>query len=153
MRCFNCKDINSKRNELSSTLIHVTTPLNDSVINPPQMSLVCQQSSRSSPNTTHELQASSITGQTSPNPSNTIPPPSTNNGCCNIYGCMVDVSKLAPAQRQQHAVMLLQHYHKLCNTNDPSSMFVSPPPIPNIESLYQSTISSHLHDRDRKSVV
>ena len=38
--------------------------------------------------------------------------------------------------------MLLQHYHKLCNTNDPSSMFVSPPPIPNIESLSQSTISS-----------
>ena len=26
--------------------------------------------------------------------------------------------------------------------NDPSSMFVSPPPIPNIESLSQSAISS-----------
>ena len=26
--------------------------------------------------------------------------------------------------------------------NDPSSIFVSPPPIPNIESLSQSTISS-----------
>ena len=26
--------------------------------------------------------------------------------------------------------------------NDPSSMFISPPPITNIESLYQSTISS-----------
>ena len=38
--------------------------------------------------------------------------------------------------------MLLQYYHKLCNTNDPTSMFVSPPPIPNIESLSQSTISS-----------
>ena len=38
--------------------------------------------------------------------------------------------------------MLLQHYHELCNTNDPSSMFVSPPPIPNIESLSRSTISS-----------
>ena len=55
---------------------------------------------------------------------------------------MVDVSKLKPPQRQQHAVMLLQHYHELCNTNDTSSMFVSPPPIPNIESLSQSTISS-----------
>ena len=55
---------------------------------------------------------------------------------------MVDVYKLTPAQRQQHAVMLLQHYHELCNTNDPSSMFVSPTPIPNIESLSQSTISS-----------
>ena len=38
--------------------------------------------------------------------------------------------------------MLLQHYYELCNTNDPSSIFVSPPPIPNIESFYQSTISS-----------
>ena len=38
--------------------------------------------------------------------------------------------------------MLLQNYHELCNTNDPSSMFVYPPPIPNIESLSQSTISS-----------
>ena len=55
---------------------------------------------------------------------------------------MVDVSNLTPEQRQQHAVMLLQHYHELCNTNDPSSLFVSPPPIPNIESLSQSTISS-----------
>ena len=55
---------------------------------------------------------------------------------------MADVTKLKPAQRQQHTVMLLQNYHELCNTNDPSSMFVSPPPIPNIESLSQSTISS-----------
>ena len=55
---------------------------------------------------------------------------------------MVDVSNLTPAQRQQHAVMLLQNYQDFCNTNDPSSMFVSPPPIPNIESLSQSTISS-----------
>ena len=38
--------------------------------------------------------------------------------------------------------MLLEHYHKLCNTNDPSSTFVSPPPIPNIEPFSQSTISS-----------
>ena len=55
---------------------------------------------------------------------------------------MVDVSKLTPAQRQQHAVMLLEHYHELCNTNDPSSTFISPPPIPNIESFSHSTISS-----------
>ena len=54
----------------------------------------------------------------------------------------MNVSKLTPAQQQQHAVMLLQNYHELCNTNDPSLMFVSPPPIPNIESLYQYTISS-----------
>ena len=38
--------------------------------------------------------------------------------------------------------MLLQQYHELCNKNNPSSMFVSPPPITNIELLYQSTISS-----------
>ena len=65
---------------------------------------------------------------------------------------MVDVSKLIPAQRQQHAVMLLEHYHELCNTNDPSSTFVYPPPIPNIESFSQSTISSlnsGLFDRNR----
>ena len=55
---------------------------------------------------------------------------------------MVDVSKLTTAQQQQHGVMLLQHYHELCNTNDPSSIFVSPPPITNIESFSQSTISS-----------
>ena len=55
---------------------------------------------------------------------------------------MVDVSKLTPAQRQQHAVILIHNYQELCNTNEPSSMFVSPPTIPNIESLSQSTISS-----------
>ena len=38
--------------------------------------------------------------------------------------------------------MLLQNYYKLCTTNDPSSMFVSPPPIPNIELLSKSTILS-----------
>ena len=69
-------------------------------------------------------------------------PQPNNNGSHNIYGCMVDVSKLTSAQLQQHYVMLLQHYHGLCDTNDPSSMFASPPPIPNIESLSQSTISS-----------
>ena len=55
---------------------------------------------------------------------------------------MVDLYKLTPAQQKQHTVMLHQRYHELCNTNDPSSMFVSPPPIPIIESLSQSTISS-----------
>ena len=38
--------------------------------------------------------------------------------------------------------MLIQHYNELCNTNEPSSMFVSPPPILKIESLSKSTISS-----------
>ena len=70
-----------------------------------------------------------------------MPLPSTKDGGQNIYGCMVDVSKLTPVQQQQYAVMLLQKYHELCNTNDPSSMFVYPPPIPNIESLSQSTVS------------
>ena len=55
---------------------------------------------------------------------------------------MVDVSKLTPAQRQQHVVILLQNYQELCNTDDTSSMFVSPPCILSIESFYKSTISS-----------
>ena len=80
--------------------------------------------------------------RTSPDPSNTMPRPSINDGSRNIYGCMVDVSNLTPAQRKKYDVMLPDHYHDLFNTNDPSSTFVSPPPIPNIESLSQSTISS-----------
>ena len=71
-----------------------------------------------------------------------MPPLFTKNRIRNIYGCMMDVSKLTPAQVQQHAMMLLQNYHDLCNTNKSSSMSVSPPPIPNIGSLSQSTISS-----------
>ena len=123
-------------------MIPTLPPWNYPFINPTQLSSVRQQSSSSSPNTTHELQASSIPGQTSPDPSNTMPPTSTNDGSHNIYGCMGDVSKLTPAQRQQHSVMLLEHYHELCNTNEPSSTFVSPSPIPNIESFSKSTISS-----------
>ena len=130
--CFNCKYSHSKSNEFSSLVIPVPPPLNDSFINPPRLSLVRQQSSSSSQNTTPESQASSISGRTSADPSDTMPPLSTKNGIRNIYGWMVDVSNLTPVQRQQHAIMLLQHYHKLCNTNNPSSMFVSPPPIPNI---------------------
>ena len=141
-KCLDSNHINSKSNEVSSPVIPVLPPWNDPFINPTQLSLVRQQSSSSSPNTTHELQASSIPGRTSPDPSNTMPPPSTNNGIRNMYGCMVDVYKLTPVQWQQHAVMLLQHYNELCNTNDPSSTFVSPPPITNIESFSQSTISS-----------
>ena len=110
-RCFNFKDSNPKRNYFPLPVIPLFPPLNDSVINPTQLSLVFQQSSRSSHNTTNELQAASIPGQTPPDPSNTMPPMSTNNGGRNIYGCMVDVSKLTSAQRQQHAVMLLQYYH------------------------------------------
>ena len=127
---------------MPSPVIPVPPLLNDSFINPTQLSSARQQSSRSSHNTTHELQSSSIPGRTSPDPSNIMSPDSTKNGGRNIFGCMVDVSKLTPAQRKHHAVMLLQHYHKLCNTNCPSSMFVSPPLILNIESLSQSTISS-----------
>ena len=102
-RRFNSKDSNSKINNFSSPVIPVPPLLNDSVINPPQLSLGCQQSSSSSHNTTHELQDYSIPGRTSPDPSNTMPPPSTNNGSRNIYGCMVDVSKLTLEQLKQHA--------------------------------------------------
>ena len=110
--CFNSKEINSKINELSPLVIHVPPLLNNSVINPPQLSSVGQQSSRSSHNTTHELRASSIPGWISPDPSNTMLPPSNNNGSFNIYVCMVYVSKLTPEQRQQNSLMSLQHYHE-----------------------------------------
>ena len=138
-KCLNSNHINSNSNELSSPVIPMLPSCNDPFINPTQLSSVRQQSSSSSPNTTHDLQASSIPCRTSPDPSNIMPPPSTNNGSRNIYGCMVDVSKLTLTQRQQHSVMLLQNYHELCNTNEPSSMFVSPPPIPSIESFSKST--------------
>ena len=49
-RGFNRNDSHSKSNEFSLPVIYVSLPLNNSVINPPQMSSVCQQSSRSSPN-------------------------------------------------------------------------------------------------------
>ena len=49
--------INSNSNELSSPVIPTLPPWNDPFINPTQLSSVCQQSSSSSPNTTHELQA------------------------------------------------------------------------------------------------
>ena len=69
-------------------------------------------------------------------------PPSTKNGSFNIYRYMVGLSKLTPAKRKKHAILLLHNYHNLCNTNVPSSMLVSPPSIPNIESLSRLTISS-----------
>ena len=47
---FNRNECHSKSNELSLPVISVYFPLNNSVINPPQMSSVFQQSSRSSPN-------------------------------------------------------------------------------------------------------
>ena len=103
-----------------------------SVINPPQQSSVCQKSPNSSQNKNPDFQDSSIPGRTSPDPSNNMLPPSTKNVNRNIYGCMVDVPKLTPAQQQQNDVMLIQNYHELCNMKDPSSMFVYPPPIPNI---------------------
>ena len=143
-RCFNYKDINSKWNELKSPVIPLPPPFNDFVINPTHLYSFCQQSSISSHNTTHELQSSSIAGRTSPDPSNTMPLPSTNKGRLNIYGCTVEVSKLilAQQQQQQNTVMFLRNYHEFCNTNDPSSTFLSPPHIPKTESLSQSTISS-----------
>ena len=55
-RCFNCKYSHSKRNELSSPVISVSPPLNNLVINTPQLSSVCQQSSRSSHNTPRDNQ-------------------------------------------------------------------------------------------------
>ena len=79
-KCLGSNQSNSKSNELLSPVIPMLPPCNDPFINPTQLSLVHQQSSSSSLNTTHDLQASSIPGRTSPDPSNTMPPPSTNNG-------------------------------------------------------------------------
>ena len=55
-KCLDSNHINSKSNELSSPVIPTLPPCNDPFINPPQLSSVCQQPSRSSPNTKHELQ-------------------------------------------------------------------------------------------------
>ena len=138
-------------------MIYFSLPLNNSVINPPQLSSVCQQSSISSPNTTHDLQASSIPGRTSPDPSNTMPPPPTNDGNRNIYGCMVDVSKLTPAQRQQHAVMLLDHFHELCNTNDPSSTYFLYLLFPTLNHFlnppYHHLIVDHLIETELMGII
>ena len=52
-RGFNRKDCHSKSIEISLPVIYVSLPLNNSVINPPQLSSVCHQSSRSSHNSHH----------------------------------------------------------------------------------------------------
>ena len=49
-RGFNRNDCHSKSNEMSLLVISVSLPLNNLVINSPQLSLVCQHSSKSSPN-------------------------------------------------------------------------------------------------------
>ena len=59
-RGFNHRECHLKRNELSSPVISVSLPLNNSVINPPQLSSVCQQSSKSSHNTPCDNQCLNI---------------------------------------------------------------------------------------------
>ena len=49
-KCLNSNQISSKSYELSSPVIPMLPLWNDSLINPTQLSLVCQQSSSSSPN-------------------------------------------------------------------------------------------------------
>ena len=51
---FNRKDCHSKSIEISLPVISVSLPLNNLVINPPQLSSVCKQSSRSSHNIPHD---------------------------------------------------------------------------------------------------
>ena len=48
------KDYHSKSIDMSLPVISVSIPLNNAVINPPQLSLVCHQSSRSSHSSLHE---------------------------------------------------------------------------------------------------
>ena len=49
-RGFNLNNCHSKSNDMSLLVISVSLSLNNSVINPPQLYSVCQQSSMSSPN-------------------------------------------------------------------------------------------------------
>ena len=49
-RGFNCNDCHSKSIKMSLLVISISLPLNHLVINPPHLSLVCHQSSRSSHN-------------------------------------------------------------------------------------------------------
>ena len=51
---FNRNNCHSKSTKMSLPVISVSLPLNNSVINPPQLSSVCQQSSRSSHNSPHD---------------------------------------------------------------------------------------------------
>ena len=53
-RGFNCNDCHSKSIEMSLPVISIYLPLNNLVINPPQLSSVCQQSSRSSHNSPYD---------------------------------------------------------------------------------------------------
>ena len=53
-RGFNRNDCHSKSIDMSLPVISVSLPLNNSVINPPQLSSICQQSSRSSHNSPHD---------------------------------------------------------------------------------------------------
>ena len=50
----NRNDCHSKSIEMSLPVIYVSLPLNNLVINPPQLSSVCQHSSRSSHNSPHD---------------------------------------------------------------------------------------------------
>ena len=83
-RCFNCNDCQSKRNKLSLPVISVSPPLNNSVINPSQLSLVFQQSSRSSHNTPHDNRCfnrkdSKSKSNRFPSPMIPVPPPLNNS--------------------------------------------------------------------------
>ena len=51
---FNSNDCHSKSIEMSLPVKYVSLPLNNLVINPPQLSSVCQQLSRSSHNIPHD---------------------------------------------------------------------------------------------------
>ena len=53
-RSFNRNNCHSKSIEMSLPVISVSLPLNNLIINPPQLSSVCQQLSRSSHNIPHD---------------------------------------------------------------------------------------------------
>ena len=81
--CFNRKDCHSKRNRLSLPVIYVSPQLNNSVINPYQLSSVDQQSSISSQKTPNDNRCFNSKGSKSksnvlPSPVIPVPPPLNN---------------------------------------------------------------------------
>eukprot|EP00978_Attheya_sp_CCMP212_P042643 scaffold263509_cov41-Attheya_sp.AAC.1 len=132
--------------QLRSPLIAVP-PLEDSVIHP-QLPSTQQSPSVSFSRTTPQPNTGAMptrvngTTPTSHHRDTSVEPPLHNRESHNNYGGIVDVNRLSQSQREQLDTMIIQQYLALCNTNEDSSTFVSPPPIPTIESLSQSTVSS-----------
>ena len=100
-RCFNCNNCHSNNKNLSLPVIAVSPPLNNPVINPYQMSSVCQQSSRSSNDTPRDNRClnskdSNSNSNEFPSPVIPVPPP-------------LDDSVINPTQLFELLSLLLKH--------------------------------------------